>query len=352
MGSLRFAWWNLENLFDTVDDPISADFDFTVGEGWTQELFDAKKANLAGAIDELHGGQGPELLGVAEVEGDDVFEQLLAATGNSHLKVVKDPNGTSDLRGIDVSLAYDDRKLTVVDKQSHVVHLRYATRDIYEVEFELRDTHERFVVIASHWPSRRRGRWRSEPFRVAVAENIGFIVRDHVRVDANAYEKLRAKDDLKPVQDAWETPILIVGDFNDEPPDRSVVEHLQASSELDRVIGPTNDITAFEKDTARYRNDDIWLYNASWKFLEPEDLGTFFISSTPDEAFANRYQVLDQIVASRGLLTEGGVRLDVDSVAIHRTDTVATRTGRPRGFDRKSKKGTSDHLPVTAVLTN
>jgi Endonuclease/Exonuclease/phosphatase family len=193
MGSLRFAWWNLENLFDTVDDPISADFDFTVGEGWTQELFDAKKANLAGAINELHGGQGPELLGVAEVEGDDVFEQLLAATGNSHLKVVKDPNGTSDLRGIDVSLAYDDRKLTVVDKQSHVVHLRYATRDIYEVEFELRDTHERFVVIASHWPSRRRGRWRSEPFRVAVAENIGFIVRDHVRVDANAYEKLRAK---------------------------------------------------------------------------------------------------------------------------------------------------------------
>jgi hypothetical protein len=131
-----------------------------------------------------------------------------------------------------------------------------------------------------------------------------------------------------------------------------VVEHLQASSELDRVIGPTNDITAFEKDTARYRNDDIWLYNASWKFLEPEDLGTFFISSTPDEAFANRYQVLDQIVASRGLLTEGGVRLDVDSVAIHRADTVATRTGRPRGFDRKSKKGTSDHLPVTAVLTN
>lgn len=80
MGSLRFAWWNLENLFDTVDDPISADFDFTAGEGWTQELFDAKKANLAGAINELHAGQGPELLGVAEVEGDDVFEQLLAAT--------------------------------------------------------------------------------------------------------------------------------------------------------------------------------------------------------------------------------------------------------------------------------
>jgi hypothetical protein len=79
-------------------------------------------------LDELHGGLGPELLGVCEVEGDDVLEQL---------QVVKDPIGTSDLRGIDVSLAFDDRKLAVVEARSHVVHLRYQTRDIFEVVFEL-----------------------------------------------------------------------------------------------------------------------------------------------------------------------------------------------------------------------
>jgi hypothetical protein len=71
VGSLRVAWWNLENLFDTVDDPISPDFDFTPANGWT------------------HTGPGPELPGAAEVEGDQVFEELLAATGNSHLKVVE-----------------------------------------------------------------------------------------------------------------------------------------------------------------------------------------------------------------------------------------------------------------------
>jgi hypothetical protein len=60
-------------------------------------------------LNELHGGQGPELLGVAEVEGDDVFKDLIAAMGNPHLKVVEDPSGTSDLRGIDVSLAHDER---------------------------------------------------------------------------------------------------------------------------------------------------------------------------------------------------------------------------------------------------
>ena len=73
MGSIRVAWWNLQNLFDTDDDPISADLEFTVAEGWTPAAFAAKKANLAAALNELHDGQGPELLGVAEVEGDAVF---------------------------------------------------------------------------------------------------------------------------------------------------------------------------------------------------------------------------------------------------------------------------------------
>src|SRR6266540_696960 len=108
MGTIRVAWWNLENLFDTKDDPISRDFEYTPANGWTEQAFKAKKQNLAAALNELHGGQGPELLGVAEVEGDQVFEQLIAETGNSHLKVVEDPSGTSDLRGIDVSLAYDE----------------------------------------------------------------------------------------------------------------------------------------------------------------------------------------------------------------------------------------------------
>ena len=74
MGSIRVGWWNLQNLFDTVDDPISADMEFTVAEGWTPEVLAAKTANLAAAIAELHGGQGPELFGVAEVESDDVFQ--------------------------------------------------------------------------------------------------------------------------------------------------------------------------------------------------------------------------------------------------------------------------------------
>jgi hypothetical protein len=351
MSSIRVGWWNLQNLFDTHDDPISADLEFTVAEGWTPEAYAAKLANLAVAVNELHDGDGPELLGVCEIEGDDVFQELLDEIGNPHLQVVRDPTGTSDLRGIDTSVAYDDRKLRPVEQRSHVVHLRYATRDIFEVVFELVETGERLVVIATHWPSRTKGRWRSEPLRIALAENVAFIVRDHVRFDALRYLELKAAGDLAAVQARWETKVLIFGDLNDEPADRSLVEHLQASSERDRVAGPTNAIKAFKAEAIDYRGDDCFLYNASWKFLAPENTGTYFIDSTEDETFANRYQVLDQIIASRGLLDTNGLHLDIDSVQIHDTRTVATQPAkRPRPFDRKTKKGTSDHLPITAVL--
>ena len=229
--------------------------------------------------------------------------------------------------------------------------LRYQTRDIFEVVFELVETNEQLVVIASHWPSRRQGRLESQPLRIAVAENIAFLVRDHVRVDSVRYEQLRSQNTIGPVKAKWETPVLLMGDFNDEPFDVAVVDHLQASSELDRVTGPTNDITGFLKETADYRGDDTFLYNASWRFLEPENLGTFFITSTPaGEVFPNRYQVLDQLVCTRGLLKQTGLRLDLGSVDIYRAASVATPAGRPRPFNRTTLKGTSDHLPVVASL--
>ena len=70
-----------------------------------------------------------------------------------------------------------------------------------------------------------------------------------------------------------------MGDFNDEPADRSVVDHLRASSELDRVIGETNDIDRFKKETADYRATDVFLYNPMWRFLPPENVGTYFLSA-------------------------------------------------------------------------
>ena len=208
MGTINFAWWNLQNFFDTDDDQISKDFQYTAAKGWTQEVFEAKKANLARALNATHGGTGPELLAVAEIEKDTLLEELIDEMGNPHLKVVKDPNGTSDLRGIDVTMAYDERKLSVKSSVSHLVHLRYRTRDIFEVVFKVNEAGETLVVIGSHWPSRGPGKYRSEHLRIAVAEHIAYLVESHVKVAPEEYENLRAQKNLSPVREKWETKYM------------------------------------------------------------------------------------------------------------------------------------------------
>jgi hypothetical protein len=95
----------------------------------------------------------------------------------------------------------------------------------------------------------------------------------------------------------------------------------------------------------------VFLFNATWGFLPQQQVATYFMDGLRSgEKFANRYQVLDQIVASRGLMTGSGLTLDLDSVDIFRDALVATPSGRPRAFSKRTMRGTSDHLPLTAVL--
>ena len=353
MGTINYTWWNLQNFFDTDDDPISSDFAFTVAEGWTPAVFAAKKMNLAEALKTTHSGAGPELLAVCEIEKDSLLEDLIAEMGlSAHLRVVKDPSDTKDLRGIDVAMAFDRRKLKKESVTSHLIHLRYRTRDILEVNFEVTDTGEKLTVIAAHWPSRTRGKYRTDPLRCAAAEHIAYLVEDHCKIDSQEYLSLRNQNDLQPIRDKWEAKVMLVGDLNDEPCDRSLVDHLRASNDLDRVIGRTNDIDRFQKEVSRYRAQEVFLYNATWKFLPQPLTGTYFIDGTRSgEKFPNRYQVLDQLIATRGLVSGNGLTLDIDSVEVFKDSRVATSSGRPRGFSKSSQNGTSDHLPVNAVLT-
>lgn len=360
MPNLNFAWWNLQNFFDTDDDSISNDFSFTPQNGWTNEVFEIKKANLATGLNLLWPNEGIDLLAVCEIEKDALLEDLLEEAGMNHLEVVLDESGTSDLRGIDVAMAFNPNKLTVVSKTSHLVHLRYRTRDIFEVVFRINTTGEEFVVIAAHWPSRSRGQYESEPLRIAVAEHIAYLVEDHVKVQPQEYENLRNAADLPAVQAKWEGKVIIVGDFNDEPFDRSLIKHLRASRDLDKVKGGTNDIDKFE-ETSKYRQQDVFLYNVSTRLLNKSPLGntgTYFLSGLRDgTTFTNRYQMLDQLVVSRGLLSGNGLEADLDSFDIIDDPILATASGRPRSFRYRSTNpnfqpnGFSDHLPLKLKLS-
>ena len=350
MPHINLTWWNLQNFFDTDDDPISADFDYTPENGWTPERYAQKRDNLAAALKATHGGEGPHLLAVAEIEKDALLADLIQAMGATHLEVAVDPAGTQDLRGIDVAVAYDRRFFEVVSLTSHVVHFRYRTRDIFELVLRFKPTGEELVFLPTHGPSRSQGRFESEPLRIAVAENIAYLVDGHLKVVPAEYETLRAAGNLAPVNARWETKVLIVGDFNDEPFDRSVTDHLKASKDLDLVTGNRNDMDRFYKETADYRGLEALLFNACANLAGSPNVGSYYRPNDDGGKTTNPYQLLDQLVVSRGLAGGSGLTLDPASVGYFTDALVATPSQRPRPFDRKSGKGASDHLPLVARL--
>ena len=78
MPEIKLAFWNVGNLFDTTASPLAADLEFTPEQGWTPQAYDVKIKALAGVIRQLHDGAGPDLLGLCEIENDDILTHLLA----------------------------------------------------------------------------------------------------------------------------------------------------------------------------------------------------------------------------------------------------------------------------------
>lgn len=303
---IRFAWWNLENLFGPTTSPI---------EGWDQARYDKKLEHLGWLIRQMHDGQGPDLLGVCEVENEAILHDLV----DRHLDdfgytIVH--HESPDLRGIDVAFLYRDSvlELDATKTQAHTIMKRIPTRDIFEIQLIARANGSQLTVLCHHWPSRSGGQYETEPFRILTAEHCSVIVQEHLEEDRDAH-------------------ILLLGDFNDEPFDRAIREYLLAIRDRDRVL---------DRRTRR-----PYLYNCMWLLLDGDDPGTFYYSSNP-----TAWNMLDHVIVSPGLLRADGLRLKEDSVAIFKP-TEIQEAGKPKPFRKRGGQwieGYSDHFPLVGVL--
>lgn len=356
MSTLRVAFWNLQNLFDTTASEIATDLEFTPQEGWTEEVAEAKIQNLAAVLRLLHGGAGPDLLGLWEIENVRLAERLIAATGRADLRVVH--LDSPDLRGIDCCLLYSANVFKAPPKaaiRNHVLHLRYPTRDIFEVELELRDSAAKLLVLVNHWPSRSRGRLESEPLRIAVAERCGRVVDEYLKFTKDEFLALPATAATRAALLAkWNRNVLLMGDFNDEPFDRSVLDSLLATRDLDRI---EEDLPiparAHKPPASGYLARHAYLFNCMWPFVGRADTGTYFHGGSMSEsAPTNTMNTLDQFMASRGLLFgKQGLKIDATSVAVFRAPPIAAGAKqRPKPFDIRTRKGYSDHFPIECTL--
>jgi endonuclease/exonuclease/phosphatase family metal-dependent hydrolase len=247
------AFYNLENLFDYEDDPLTFDDDRTP-EGkdhWTKEMYEAKLANMAKVISEIGAdvaGTSPAIIGVSEVENRRVLEDLLnqAPLVNKDYGIVH--FDSPDRRGIDVALLYKKRLFTPTNSKAYELVLyndhdrtkRLFTRDQLLVSGMLDG--EKINVIVNHWPSRYGGEERSRPKRMKAAE-----LNKHI-MDSLFSENPYAK-------------IISMGDMNDDPTSPSMKEVLKTHSEregmkMKELYDPMEDMFKKGMGTLAYR--DAW----------------------------------------------------------------------------------------------
>lgn len=321
MPSLNVAFWNVENLFDHENASRDSRLKSKLAgelEGWTAAIRDTKIAQLAKVIEMMFGGSGPALLGLCEVENEEIVQRLASAInipGRSYQAV---GHASPDARGIDTSFIIDTNELAVVGTEHQSVIKRSATRDLFWTRLKALSSGEEFVAIANHWPSRSAGQYASEPFRILTGETHAYVTSKMLDESAGGDKNL---------------PIISMGDFNDEPFNRSMQEYLLGSRDPGRV---------------RHSRSGHML-NLMWPLMSGHDPGTYLFGST--------WNMLDQFLVSYGMLRgPSPIRVDVNSVEIFRPNMMLGSSGKPRRFSRPSAKGgadqggTSDHFPILVKL--
>ncbi len=352
MSQIRVAFWNLQNLFDTTPSEIGADFDFTPGKGWTQAVFDQKLKNLAEVIKLMHGGRKPDLLGVSEIENKSLMEQLRTAIAGNNYEIAH--VDSPDIRGIDVSLFYSRDVFKLAGNPvGHLIHLRYPTRDIFEVPLQVKQNQAELTVFVNHWPSRQKGNYESEPFRLTVANRCGELLDQALKYSRDEFLALPDTGaSLNDLNKRWDRNLLLMGDFNDEPFNRSILEYLQASNgvdHLEEVIKKSANLNIPSPKV--YLGKSAYLFNSMWPLLGIPDEGTYYFSES-----TNTMNLLDQFMVSRGLFFGlQGLKIKVDSVEIFKPDIMTTGAKkRPKKFEFDENgiksNGYSDHFPIQAII--
>ena len=319
------AWWNLENLFDEENSLDRTDkVRRALGQsivGWTPALRDRKISQLASVIVQMNDGGGPDLLGVCEVENRTVLDLLVAELAGrlpGRLYRVMHAD-TSDARGIDVAFLYDPSVFEVPPDETffHVVMRRNATREIVQVNFRTLPAGRTWSIFGNHWPSRSGGAAESAGYRSIAGETLGYF---HERV-----LEVHGPD----------TPVLAMGDFNDEPFDPSLVIHAASTRQREKVVNAT---------PAAPR-----LWNLMWPPMGTPD-GSFYFDNQPNQ--------LDQFLVNTNMAeATSPLRAEPDTIqTLKFPETVdGGNYPKPRPFGGMGKPidrdGYSDHFPIGMRVT-
>jgi len=313
------AFYNVENLFDTINNPKTFDDDRTPKgkDKYTSKVYWDKIEKLSRVLSEIGSKEtntSPVVLGICEVENKKVVEDLIASEKlkQKHYGIVH--YDSPDERGIDVALLYQKRYFKPISHKVHPLFIykndgkRDYTRDQLVVTGLLDE--ELIHIIVNHWPSRSGGEARSRPFRMAAAE-----------VNKKIIDSLQQIDE--------EAKIITMGDLNDDPDSPSVEKVLNAQEKKANVTPITG------------------LYNPMAD-MHRRGLNTL--------AYRDNLNLFDQIIFTQPFLEKDYSSYRFYKAGIYNKKYLITAKGQFKGYPFRSynynsyQGGFSDHFPVYIYL--
>jgi len=301
----RIAFYNVENLFDIIDNPDKPDEEFTPdGEKkWDLKRYNKKLSQLGKVIKSM---DTPIFVGICEIENRKVLEDLAANDQLSARAYSIAHKESNDYRGIDVALLYDKNRFSVEEINNTILKFprsitgssSYTSRDLFHVKGKL-DGQETLHIFVNHWPSRRGGLKASEPKRMFVAKELRKEIDKVLENDKNA-------------------KIIIMGDFNDETDNKSIKKGLKVVDNDSEATGEL--LNCFAKQDKN--KEGSYLYRGTWNML-------------------------DQIILSDNFFADGAA-LKYDGSTIFKKDWMLYKGESPSKTygGPNYYGGFSDHLPV------
>ncbi len=310
------GFYNLENLFDTIDSPDTHDSEFLPNgkKVWNTEKYMKKLDNMATVISQIgdeYVKGGPHVLGVSEIENRSVLEDLIKMPQlkQSNYDVIH--YESPDERGVDVGLLYRKDYFTVIKTSSHVLKFDFDPTD--ETRAQLLVTGllngDTVHLMVNHWPSRGGGELESRPKRNAAGNQSRMLADSLLKINPNA-------------------KIIVMGDLNDNPDNESVKKHLNAADKIEKLKG----------------NE---FYNPYYNVYK-KGVGT--------TAYRDAWSVFDQLVFSQGLISKDKTTLTYWKSNIFRKNFIIEDEGQFKGYPKRTfsfdrfQNGYSDHFPVYMFL--
>lgn len=315
------AFYNLENLFDTIANNLEArDLEFTPkgSRGWDSHKYGRKLHNLAYAISNFKTDltpNGPAIIGISEIENRTVVQDLInqPEIKDWHLQIAE-YHDSPDRRGVDVGLLYNPRYFRVLSVSNTMLQIEenpdLRTRDQMCVTGILGGT-DTISVIVNHWPSRLGGEEQSSYLREA-AGRLSRHIADSVR---QVYPN---------------SGVIMMGDLNDDPQNKSCAVAFGARGSIEEV-------------------EAGGFYNPFWKMLD-RGIGTL--------AYRGSWNLFDQIIVSDYFINDPtrSQRLQLLKPIVMNFDFLKDKEGQRAGYPLRTHSGGvwlngySDHFPTQILL--